>query len=728
MARSNSQIDVSIALDTSQLEAGQRRAIRQFNKLGSAGDVAKGGLGALSKGMKTVGVLGGAMAGAIGVASAKMINLGSDAEESANAFSVTFKEATDSLTGFVDEFSTKAGFTTAELQQLLSFTGGVVNGMGASAEASAEFSKQVAVLSGDIGSLRNIDPSDVLDRITKSLTGEREGLKQLGIVINQTELDQKALTMTNKNAVSELTAMDRATATLTLIQERSKDAIGDLDNTSDGFANTQRRLKAELRETATEMGDALMPSVNELLPVISDLAENVLPKMTEAFAKGVEKVREFMKEFGDDILAGLKRGFQAFKDIGTIVGEAISRIVEFIRNNKILAKLFGTLTEEGGGFLDKLNEIAEGIRDENEAEKKANDSRQKMIDRFTKAEEVIDETTDTVEDFTDAVDESTDSTEDLTEEIQFGAVEFQKYTGTLKKALGSLKTLTNLQNKGKAEEERLNEATAELEESNIAVAKAQRDVAIAQEEMTALQESGTEVTAKEELAILKLTQQIEELENAEEKTKETELELKIAREELTLAIEESTKQSDDYFASVRAVEKAEQDLQDAIEDQKQAREDQIKAKKDLAEATKITAQSLLEEALAVKELEKAFGSFEAGTFKRTMEEIALLTDRTVAEIERAFANAGLTADSFSVPTSDGGGGSDAIIEGAPTFEDTGSSEDGSVGAGTGGSGGGSQTLQPVKIFTTFSIDNERFETVTQDAIINLQKQGKRVIL
>ena len=51
MARSNSQIDVSIALDTSQLEAGQRRAIRQFNKLGSAGDVANCGMGALSKGI-----------------------------------------------------------------------------------------------------------------------------------------------------------------------------------------------------------------------------------------------------------------------------------------------------------------------------------------------------------------------------------------------------------------------------------------------------------------------------------------------------------------------------------------------------------------------------------------------------------------------------------------------------------------------------------------------------
>ena len=158
------------------------------------------------------------MAGTIGVASAKMIELGSDAEESANAFSVTFKEATDSLSGFVEDFSAKAGFTQAELQQLLSFTGGVVNGMGASAEASSEFAKQIAVLSGDIGSLRNIDPSDVLERITKSLTGEREGLKQLGIVLKQTTVDQKALTMTNKSAVSELTELERAQATLTLIQ------------------------------------------------------------------------------------------------------------------------------------------------------------------------------------------------------------------------------------------------------------------------------------------------------------------------------------------------------------------------------------------------------------------------------------------------------------------------------------------------------------------------------
>jgi hypothetical protein len=261
MARGGSQINVNLALNTEQLEAGQKRAIRQFQKLGGAGDTAKSGLKALGGGLKTVGVLGTAMAGSVGFASKKLIDLASDSEESANAFGVTFKSASDELNKFVDSFSTKAGFTTAELQELLSFTGGVVNGMGASADASAEFSKQVAELSGDIGSLRNKDPEQVLRAITSALTGEREALKGVGVIIKETDVQQKALTMTNKNAVSELTKMEKAEATLQLIREQSADAIGDLDRTSDGFANTQRRLKAELRETATEMGEALMPTV-----------------------------------------------------------------------------------------------------------------------------------------------------------------------------------------------------------------------------------------------------------------------------------------------------------------------------------------------------------------------------------------------------------------------------------------------------------------------------------
>ena len=165
---------------------------------------------------------------------------------------------------------------------------------------------------------------------------------------------------------------------------------------------------------------------------------------------------------------------------------------------------------------------------------------------------------------------------------------------------------------------------------------------------------------------------------AQDGSRQAELELILAKEELIELEAEATAQSDKFHDAVREVEKAEEDLKDAIEDQKQAREDQIQAKKELAEATKVSAEMILTEALAIKELEKAFGSFEAGTFKRTLEEIALLTDRKISEIEQAFANAGLTAESFS-PPSGGGGGSDTtsdVVE-APSFAETGNESNGS---------------------------------------------------
>jgi len=244
--------------------------------------------------------------------------------------------------------------------------------------------------------------------------------------------------------------------------------------------------------------------------------------------------------------------------------------------------------------------------------------------------------------------------------------------------------------------------------------------------VTRLQADGTNVTAEEELAIIQLKKSIEELTDAQDGSREMELELILAKEELVELEKEATAQSDAYFDAVRSVEEAEEELTQAIEDQKQAREDQIQAKKDLAEATKISADNILTEALAVKELEKAFGSFEAGTFKKTLEEIALLTGRKISEIEQAFSNAGLTADSFKAPDSGSNGGSTPPVK-TPLFAESNSNESGNVGSGVDAGGGGS-TAQPIKIFTTLNIGSEKFETVTQDAIIQLQKQGKRVLI
>ena len=739
--RGRTPIQLSIALNTEALTRGVKSAQSQLNKLSGVGDIASKGMKGLGTGMKVASK--GALVLSAGAAAAgvKLLQLGSDADESANAFQVTFKEAEKSLCSFVDDFANKAGFTTSELQQLLSFTGGVTNAMGATADESAELSKTVAVLAGDIGSLKNIPAEQAVRAMTSALTGERESLKSLGIIIKETDVQQKAMEMTNKSSVKELTNLEKAQATVALITEQSSDAIGDLDNTSDGFANTTRRLKAELRQTGLEMGQELLPAVSGVLPILSKLAQDILPLVADAFAKGVVVVQEFLDKFGDDILAGLKKSFQIFQDLGTIFFDMVGKFIQFIQSSEILSAIFNKLGGETEGLMDKIHNYAESIREGNEAEKQAIRRRQENIDKYKGQGQVVDEVTgevigltDATEDLTDEQEDNTDAVEEQAETYEMSALEFNKYTDAMGSALSAIKTLTGLQEKGKREEERLEEATGELEEANIQVAHSQAKLAAAQELATSLQKDGTEVTAEEELAIINLRDSIDELTEAQDGSRKMELELALAKQELNELIEESTEQSDTYFDAVRDVQKAEEDLKDAIEEQKTAREEQIQAKIDLSEATRISAENILQEASAIQKLEQAFGEFSGGTFQETLEKLSEITGRKIAEIQAAFANAGLTGADFTVPPPSSSDSSDSdsdfdsdndndgspppVVEPPPTLGDLDGNE----------SSSGGNKVQPVKIFTTLNISGERFESVTQDAIINLQKQGKRILI
>ena len=413
--RGRTPIQLSLALNTEALQAGVKRAQTQLNKLKGVGDVASSGMKALGKGM-LVATKGATVLGAgVAVAGGKLLELGSDAEESANAFQVTFKEAEKSLGSFVDDFANKAGFTSSELQQLLSFTGGVTNAMGATAEESAELSKTIASLAGDIGSLKNLPAEQAVRAMTSALTGEREALKSLGIVIKETDVQQKALEMTNKSSVKDLTNLEKAHATVALITEASSDAIGDLDNTQDSFANTTRRLKAELRQTGLEMGQQLLPAVSGVLPLLSKLAQDILPLLTEAFGRGVVAVKEFLDKFGDDILAGLKSAFQLFQDLGTIFFDMVGKFIKFIQSSEILSSIFNKLGGETEGLMDKIHDYAESIRDANDAEKATAKQMENLASGYELMEAVysgnmdkVNELTDTTEDLTDVQEDNVD--------------------------------------------------------------------------------------------------------------------------------------------------------------------------------------------------------------------------------------------------------------------------------------------------------------------------------
>lgn len=226
------------------------------------------GLGRMDKGLKNIRTqmtktrnVAGLLAGAagFGFVTKQLFEIGSAVEETASKFNTVFGESAESVQGFIDQFATMAGLSNEAAQGVLATTGSIVQGMGFAQEASAQFATQVVELAGDLSSFNNIPIGETALAIQAALTGEREQMKRLGIVLREADVQQRALTLSGKTVASALTDQERATATLALITERAGFAVGDLERTQFSAANQARALGADIQNIKESIATALLP-------------------------------------------------------------------------------------------------------------------------------------------------------------------------------------------------------------------------------------------------------------------------------------------------------------------------------------------------------------------------------------------------------------------------------------------------------------------------------------
>lgn len=202
-------------------------------------------------------------------------DLGIAAEEAGNKFNAVFGPAADQLGTSLEALGDKAGIADFDLENMVGTLGNILIGMGATTDQAASFSASIAPLAVDIASFNGEvgNSPEVLAAIGSALTGERERLKQYGIVVHEADVVQRALADSGKAAAAELTQLEKAQATLTLITERSGAAMGDLDRNLDSAATKQAQATAAWREAQAELGTKLLPVLTQLTPVAVAFAE-----------------------------------------------------------------------------------------------------------------------------------------------------------------------------------------------------------------------------------------------------------------------------------------------------------------------------------------------------------------------------------------------------------------------------------------------------------------------
>lgn len=304
----------------------------------------------LDKGLQGVGAkmdrLGGSLASkgkmmsrnvslplaAAGVAAFKMA---SDVDESMSQVGQVFGEEADNIIKASENVND--AFSQADFLAIAGNIGDITQGIGIAKEESDDWATEIVSLGQDLGSFKNEDPTRVIQAITSALTGEREQLKSLGIVINEAMVKTKAMEMGLADANGEVDQAAKAQATMALITEKSANSIGDFDRTSDGAANKTRILASNFKDTAASLGKELLPMGTQLLTMVNNWVKQFQNLSPEA-RKWIVRIGGIVAAIGPVLFVGGKL-ISTFSK----VGKAFTVLSKLVMANPWVALIAGTI-------------------------------------------------------------------------------------------------------------------------------------------------------------------------------------------------------------------------------------------------------------------------------------------------------------------------------------------------------------------------------------------------
>jgi hypothetical protein len=225
--------------------------------------------------------------------------------------------------------------------------GNMFRQLGFTSQAAAGASTNLVKTAADLGSFNNVDPSDVLERIGAALRGEFDSLQQLIPNINAARVEQEALAATGKESAKQLTAQEKATATLAIIQKDGALAADDFTETQASLANQQRILAATVDGLQKRLGTALLPAVTA---VTTYLASNAEP----AFDRAEATIRRFAEQVRTS--SGTGGEFRAAFDAGR---EAVTQLIASVRSGEVDLPSFSGLLDLTAGTLRLLADNAD---------------------------------------------------------------------------------------------------------------------------------------------------------------------------------------------------------------------------------------------------------------------------------------------------------------------------------------------------------------------------------
>lgn len=285
------------------------------------------------------------------------IELGSDLAEVQNVVDVTFTTMSDKVNEFAKNAMTSAGLSETMAKRYVGTFGAMSKSFGFSEAQAYDMSTALTQLTGDVASFYNISQDLAYIKLKSVFTGETETLKDLGVVLTQSALDQYALANGYGKTTSEMTEQEKVALRLAFVQKQLSAASGDFIRTSDSWANQVRVMQLQLQSLKATVGQGLINIFAPILKVINVLLGKLatLANAFKSFTELITGKKSSGQTSGSG--AGLTGDASGVQDTADAYGQAADNAGKLADSTEDVADATKDAAKAAKGYLSPLDEI-----------------------------------------------------------------------------------------------------------------------------------------------------------------------------------------------------------------------------------------------------------------------------------------------------------------------------------------------------------------------------------
>jgi hypothetical protein len=232
---------------------------------------------------KKMAVFGAAAAAGLGVAGKHLFEVGKELQLMDTKSRTVFGDQLPLVQKWAKEHANAMGLTSREATGLAGNFADLLVPMGFTRAQAAGMSTDVVGLSGALAewSGGQKTAAEVSEVLAKSMLGERDGLKALGISISDADVKARLLANGQDKLTGSALEQAKAQATQQLIMEKSTDAQAAFAAGGGTLSRRQDELTAKFRDMRDDLAVKLLPAftkvgefiADKLVPWMSDLAQ-----------------------------------------------------------------------------------------------------------------------------------------------------------------------------------------------------------------------------------------------------------------------------------------------------------------------------------------------------------------------------------------------------------------------------------------------------------------------